>query len=237
MSPSVGTLTTDGVYSPPSSLSSETSTTITATSAANTNVFATMNLAVLPTGPIHIIMANSTQFAAQGWPWPFKDASGNVWQSFTGFDNGSFLQTGASVPPWMSTSVMFLYDDALVTGGGIGDMRFDIIVPNGNYNIVAKFAELEYASAGQSSINLEEPQGTTVYSNVNLYSAAGGKYKPVDFTLPATVNNGHLVFVIRGITGSFTGLSALEIDQVGGSGNPDSVQPAPPTNLTVIDLN
>ncbi len=72
MIPAVGTLTfRAGLYTPPASVSSTTIATITATSQANPNVAASMQLSVFPAGPIRIILGSKT---------PYTDSQGNVWQ-------------------------------------------------------------------------------------------------------------------------------------------------------------
>ena len=58
MNPTVGTLAAGGLYTPPSSVSSTTVATITATSQANPNVAANMQLSVFPTGTIRIILGS-----------------------------------------------------------------------------------------------------------------------------------------------------------------------------------
>lgn len=214
MSPTVGTLTSGGLYTPPATVASETSTTVTATSAANTNVTATMTITVLPTGKIYILMSNQAAFAAQGWTWPFVDGNGVTWQPFTGNDSGSILQD-ANPAHWVNANTMYNYSSAIVVPQFVaGDTTFDFIVPNARYNIIEKFADLQDASAGLSSINLEASIGTTVQSNVNLFTAAGGRWKPLDYTFPQTVSNQHLTFTIRTVTGNFNGINALEIDQI-----------------------
>jgi hypothetical protein len=113
-------------------------------------------------------------------------------------------------------------------------MRFDFTVPNGSYLISGKFAETENVKAGFRLMHLEA-QGKIADSNVDIYTSAGGTNKPVDFTIPATVANGHLAFVLRHVAGDFTMISALQIvpDPNGaGTGN----LPSPPTSLNVIQV-
>ena len=219
MNPTVGTLSSAGLYTPPANVSAAAVTTITAKSVANPAVAATMQLTVLPTGTIRIVNGQTT---------PYTDSHGNVWQASTGDDGGYPYDNGGN---WPSTPDIYLYKVpfyALDSGGN--DIRFDITVPNGNYQITAKFAATNVSGPGQESCNIEA-QGQIAYANVDVYAAAGGLNKPVDFVIPATVVNGQLSFVVRHLTG-FNFISALQIAPATGIAG----RPSPPTNLTVTHV-
>ncbi len=215
MNPMVGILTSSGSYTPPASVSSATVTSITATSAADPNATALMTLTVLPvdsSGTMRIILGETN---------PYTDSDGNVWQATTGDDGGSFFDNGGA---WPSVPDIFLYQ---VAHFAPNDQRFDLIVPNGTYRITGKFAETEDQPAGSRLMDLEA-QGQIVFPNVDLAAAAGDN-EPVDYTLPATVTDGHLSFVLRRVAGDFTEISALEVTRTSNI----SGQPAPPSNLQV----
>jgi hypothetical protein len=217
MNPSVGTLTVDGSYTPPASVSSTTTTTVTATSSADDTVAASMTLSILPSGPIRIILGQTS---------PFTDSQGNQWQPRTGDDSahGPYDNGGS----WPNIPDIFLYK---VADFASNDIRFDIAVPNGSYAITGKFAETENVAVGYRLMDLEV-QGQVIYSNVDILSAARGMNKPVDYTLPATVTNGMLSFVVRHVTGDFALISALQVIPVTGI----ATAPAPPTNVTVTHV-
>jgi len=221
MNPTVGSLTTGGFYTPPASVGSTTTTTVTATSAADVTVATTMTVSILPAGPIRIILGQTS---------PYKDTHGNVWLGRTGddSDHGPYGNGGA----WPNTADIFLYK---VADFAYNDMRFDITVPNGNYAITGKFAETEAVAAGYRLMDLEA-QGQVVYRNVDIFSAAGGVNKPVDFTLPATVTNGSLAFVVRHVAGDFTLISALQIVPVSGTGVQTPGPPALPSDLQAVEV-
>jgi hypothetical protein len=202
MNPRVGSLTAGGLYTPPATVGSTTTTTVTATSADDRTVASTMIVSILPSGPIRIILGQRS---------PYTDMNGNVWQATTGDDSahGPYDNGGS----WPTTADIVLYK---VADFADNDIRFDITVPNGNYAITGKFAETEGVSAGYRLMNLEA-QGQVIYRNVDIYSAAGGVNKPVDFTLPAAVTNGSLSFVVRHVAGDFALISALQIVHVSGS--------------------
>lgn len=218
MNPAVGNLSSAGMYTPPATAATASSTTITATSAADPNVAASMTLTVLPAGTIFLVL---------GQPNAYIDTSGNVWQPEVGDDGCHPYDNGGA---WPSTPDITLYKIACFSGN---DIRFDFTVPNGSYQITAKFAETEAVSAGFRLMNLEA-QAQVVYPNVDIYSAAGGVNKPVDFTLPATVTNGLLSFVVRHIAGDFALVSALKIVPLSLTGGGTSGPPPPPTGMEVI---
>ena len=218
MNPVAGNLTSGGVYTPPSSVGPATSTTVTATSAADPSVSAAMTLTVLPAGTIFLVL---------GQPNAYTDTSGNVWQPEVGDDGCHPYDNGGA---WPNTPDITLYKIACFSGN---DIRFDFSVPNGSYQITAKFAETEAVSAGYRLMDLET-QGQIVYPNVDIYSAAGGVNKPVDYTLPATVTSGALSFVIRHVAGDFAIISALKILPLSLTGGGTTGPPVPPTGIQVI---
>jgi len=219
MNPGVGTLTGGGLYTPPANVSSTTTTTVTATSAANETTASTMTVSVLPTGPIRIILGRTT---------PYTDTQGNVWQGRTGDDSahGPYENGGS----WPNVPDIVLYK---VADFADNDIRFDIAVPNGSYQITGKFAETEPVSRGSRLMDLEA-QGKVIYPNVDVFASAGGMNKPLDLTLPATVTNGLLSFVVRHVAGDFTIISALQIIPV--SGTTASNPPDSPTELSVTQV-
>jgi hypothetical protein len=221
MTPAVGTLSNDGIYTPPANVGINTETLVTATSNANTNVSATLTLVVLTPGPIRIQMGGPCGPGLTiTYPvLPFKcvttgyvDSHGNTWQAETGDNGGGELNCGAGVPPWPNLPDIGLYEIPY-TSNGDNDLRFEMTVPNGTYSITAKFAyHCSYNNTvGSTALSLET-QGRIVHSNVDVVASAGGGFLPVDFILPATVTNNHLSFVVRYIKGSVgTTISALEI--------------------------
>ena len=113
---------------------------------------------------------------------------------------------------------------------GDNDMRFDINVPNGTYSVRGLFAETRNIGAGNRLMDIEV-QGAVVRSNVDIQSAAGGRFLPVDITVPATVTNGTLSYVLLRKKGDFTIISSIEILPISGNGAGTT---APPTNAKAI---
>ena len=218
MNPSVGTLTSGGLYTAPAAANAAASTTVTATSAADASVVATMALTVLPNGTMRIVNGRTSAYT---------DSQGNVWQPMTGDDGGSPYDNGGS---WPNTPDIYLYQVPYYALDNMAqDMTFEIAVPNGTYSITGKFAATNVTGPGQESVDLEA-QGQVVYSNIDIYAAAGGLNKPIDYTLPATVTNGKLSFVLRHVNG-YNFISALQIVPQSLTGTPS--RPAPPSGLQI----
>ena len=134
MSPTVGTLTSGGIYAPPSAESSETVTTITATATADTNVTASFPMTILPNGTMYILMNTQSIFSSIGWTWPFVDGNGNTWQSQTGDNGGMENSNNYNNPPWASLATAQQYAWSYQTPSP-GDEVFTFYVPNGTYNV------------------------------------------------------------------------------------------------------
>ena len=213
MNPAVGTLTPGGSYTPPASLAAVTTTTVTATSNADSTVQAEINLTVFPGGTIRIINGSTT---------PYTDTQGNVWAASSGDDGGWIYNNGG---PYATIPDANLYNTDYFSEN---DMRFDFTVSNGNYLITAKFAFTEAGGAGYD-VNGLEVQGQMLYPNVDVYVVAGGRNQPYDYKLPATVTNNQLSFVIRRVGGHHAFVSALQIAPVTGT---STGPPATPLTLT-----
>lgn len=221
MNPAVGTLTAGGLYTPPTSVSAAVRTVVTATSNGDPSVAASMTVNILPTGTIRIILGQSS---------PYTDTHGNVWQPRVG-DDGCFPYDNGGT--WPSSSDIQLYKVACFS---FDDDRFDISVPNGQYNIRGLFAETENIGVGNRLMYIES-QGQVIDSNVDIQAAAGGNNLPVDFRVPATVTNGMLSYVLRHRTGDLVTISSLEIDPISLSGTPSSPSsPEPPPSVTIIQI-
>jgi len=221
MNPMVGALTSGGLYSPPSSVSATTITTITATSQANPNVAATMQLSIFPTGSIRIILGSKT---------PYTDSQGNIWQPRSanggGGDNATYGAVGMR-GAWSGTDIQ-LYKNAL---NSYSHMTFEFTIPNGTYSVTEKYGEGSGTTAGQRVMNLEA-QGTTQYPRVDI-AALVGSNTPKDFTFNVTVTNNNLQLVNRFISGYGPMMSALEIVPISG---PTTTNPSPPPAINIIDI-
>jgi Malectin domain len=194
MTPAVGTLTPEGLYTPPPEVPSVAVTTVIATSVADPRVAARMEVAIFPTGVIRIINGSLV---------PYTDSRGNVWQASTGDDGGKIYDNGGTFSPLPDIK---LYK---VNYFSFNDMRFDFTVPNGKYVITVKLASTQ--GTARYDVNSFEVQGHVVHPDIDIFVAAGGHNIPIDYQLPATVTDGHLAFVIRRVGGHNGFLTALQI--------------------------
>jgi hypothetical protein len=225
MNSSVGTLTTSGLYTPPAASSTLQSTTITATSTANTNVASQMTLWIIPNGTIRLVPGQSSNYT---------DSMGKVWlsgaggggdascspgtESCFGYDNGG---------NWPGTTDITLYKIPIYGGG---DLRYDITVPNGTYQVNAKFANNSTGDQGNFVI---EPQGVAQASPTDV-SVLVGDNNSYDYTGNISVTNGLLSFVLRAVntTGNSVApfISALQITPT----QTNTAPPPAPINLTGV---
>jgi hypothetical protein len=217
LSPAVGTLSSDGLYTPPESLSSPQEATVRATSVADSSISAQMALTVFPAGIIRIALGSKS---------PLTDKSGAIWFSSTGYDQGGIFDNG-----WIGP-VIPLYRRQLFAGG---DMRFEFGVPNGVYRITSRFASTNAKAPGKFSFDIES-QGQKVRSGIDLFVAAGGEYKPVEFADLANVTNNQLSYVLRHVDGENMSIAAIQIEPVTSSAAPSAQtgRLSPPSSVNAI---
>lgn len=130
----VGTVTPAGVYTPPATLTAQSSAVLTATAAADPNATTNVYLTVIPTGANP---ANSIRIDVGNPNGPYTDSGGNVWLPDTlGFETGPYAQLNEGYPSglWGNIPDPVLYQSFNYTYGD--DITYGpFIVPNGNYKI------------------------------------------------------------------------------------------------------
>lgn len=212
MSPTVGTLTSAGLFTPPSSIVSVTSTTITATSTDDGTVAASMTAFVVPTGGIYERPVATS---------PFTDTNSHVWAP-SGGDSGAIGCCGdLSGGPWGGAANIaeYYYKDS---GDNNGDIRFDFTVPNGVYQVTVKCGTDQSSAGGQ--LDTLEAQGVVYFTKRDIFTDAGGSYKPIDYVMSnVVVSNGKLSVVLRAALdpGNSSGpqINGLQILQTAGTGD------------------
>jgi len=200
MAPTVGSLTPSGIYTAPATSSTLQLTTVTATSVDDVHTSAAMTIVIYPNGTISLAPAQ---------PVDYRDAHGNLWLHGPAGDGGWGYDNGG---PWPSLPDITLYKIPIYGSTSGVDLRFDILMPNGSYQITGKFAETQGNVPGYKLFSLES-QGKIIFPNVDVYVSSGGHNMPIDFTLPALVTDGKLSFVIRALPAinSNVDISALQI--------------------------
>src|SRR4029077_6399317 len=126
----------------------------------------------------------------------------NVWSADTGFTGGSTAIVTNSIT---NTTTPTLYQSERY-----GAMPYRFPVPTGTYAVTLKFAEIYYTAAGQRIFNVSI-NGTTVLSNFDIFSQAGGAFKAFDKTFTVTSTSGNIT--VQFITGSadVPKISAIQI--------------------------
>ena len=190
MSPTVGTLTSGGLYTPPSSETEPTVTTVTATSTTDGTVSAQMRVVIepFPSSAIRVVPGQTMDYTdslSHVWyagPTGNGDAAGSSSGSAFGYSNGG---------SWSGTDIT-IYEIPIYAGG---DLRFDFYVPNGTYTVTAKLANNSTSDQGNF---LLETQGVPLTSPTDVFGAVGANM-PLDISSTATVTTGLLSFVLRNV--------------------------------------
>jgi hypothetical protein len=199
MSPQVGTLSSSGLYTAPSTITTAQTITITATSQADTSKSAQASIHLQIAGAFTPILIRA------GGP-AYTDTLGQLWSADTDFTGGSEGQTTRSIS---NTSDPALYQDERY-----GVFAYNFTVPNGNYNVVLKFAEVYWSKVGQRMFNVAI-NGTQVLTNFDIIAAAGAASTAVDKTFPVTVTNGAINIQFTTGAADLPKVSAIEISQTG----------------------
>jgi hypothetical protein len=203
MNPQVGTLSTNGLYTAPASITATQTVTVTATSVADTTQSASSTVTLNPpAGTFTPIRVNS------GGP-AYTDPQSNVWSADTGFTGG----TTATV----TNSITNTTTPALYQSERYGAMSYNFTVPNGTYAVTLKFAEIYYTTASQRIFNVSI-NGSTVLSNFDIFSQAGGAFKALDKTFTVTSSSGNITIQFIAGSADVPKISAIQIVSYSGVG-------------------
>ncbi len=139
----------------------------------------------------------------------YTDSSGNVWNADQNYQGGSTYSTNQAVA---NTS-----DPTLYQTERYGTMAYNFNVPNGNYNVILKFAELYWNTKGSRVFDVAI-NNSQALSNFDIFAAAGGQYKAIDQSFPVTVTNGAVNIAFNSVIDNAK-VDAIEIDQLSSSGS------------------
>ena len=134
----------------------------------------------------------------------YTDSKGQSWLPDVGAAQGWLVST---VIPITGTSDPELYRSSRYSDTGRLDYQFR--VPNGDYIVILKFAEIWQLESGKRVLGIAL-NGTTVTSHFDILAAAGGPNKAIDLLFPVTVTNRQLTVEISGVIDKPM-LNALEI--------------------------
>lgn len=140
-----------------------------------------------PTGTTPILSINCGGGAMTG-------TDGANWSGDQNFSGGDLLYSGYLIS---GTQDLYLYRTA--RRGLYGNFSYTLPVPNGNYNLKLRFAELAYGSKGQRVFNVNV-NGTPVLTNFDIVAEVG-PLAADDKVFPVSVTNGTLQIDVIGVVG------------------------------------
>ena len=198
ITPQVGTITPNGqsvLYSAPALISSKQIVTLTATSVADTTKTGSAQITLVPPGSFTPIFVHA---GGSG----YTDTLGNVWVADTNFTGGTPASTTHSIS---NTSDPILYQ---TERWGVFTYAFN--VPNGNYNVTLKFAEIYWTKTGQRVFNVAI-NGTPELSNFDIVATAGAPFTALDETFAVPVTNGTITIQFTKGSADLPKVSAIAI--------------------------
>ena len=139
----------------------------------------------------HTIEATFSALNSQpGQTFSALNAGGKVYTDKAGvsYSADRYYQGGKA---WeTSSSIAATEDDSLYKSERYGNFSYAVPVPNGNYIVTLKFAEIYWSSANRRIFNVKVG-GQEVIRNLDLFAKVG-KNRAYDVTIPVSVNDGVL---------------------------------------------
>jgi hypothetical protein len=201
----VGSITSGGLYTPPTTTSGGNTAVLKATAAADSNAVAYVYVTVLPTGsnPTGAIRIDT------GSTTGVTDGNSNVWAPDAGMETGISNTLPSDYPSWsLSNPEHAVYESSIYTYGH--DIVYNLVLPNGNYKCRFMLGQAwnglrppygSFPESLTSSPSLFESQGIVRAHFYDWNWAANFQVAtPTDVVIPATVINNTLVLAERSIT-------------------------------------
>lgn len=150
----------------------------------------------------------ATLRVAAGQTSAVSDAQGNTWLADADFTGGT---TAVEATP---VTIAGTDSSVLYNGQRYGDPSFSyqFSVPNGNYTVTLKFAELYVTGPGMRLFDIVI-DGATVASAFDIYAAAGAMNTAVDRSYPVVVSSGKIQIDFNQGTIQFPKVDAIQIAQ------------------------
>ena len=199
----LGTITTTGLYTAPSSITASTPVTVIAASVASPGTSGASVVNLSPTDPnsFTTIRLNS------GGP-AYTDPAGRVWAPDSTVAPSCSSWFGASAFSFTPPAGL---DGEYSDGRACSNLGYQFSVPNMNYVVTLKFADPTYANAGQRVFDVSLNGVTNnALTNIDIAARAGGQYKPWDLSVPVMVTNGQINIAFTAIVDSPI-VNAIEI--------------------------
>lgn len=132
----------------------------------------------------------------------YTDPSGQSWAADTGFTGGDLWMASN---PIANTAAQPLYQTCRY-----GNFAYNFAVPNGNYTVTLKFAEIYMTGPGERLFNVAI-NGAAVLTNFDIFAQAGGIFAALDESFPITVTNGQITIQFTPGAANLPLVNAIEI--------------------------
>ena len=152
----------------------------------------------------------------------FTDSTGNVWSADIHFNTGKPYKP-RKVVPIANTTEDTLYQTERWDPPTGPELRYDIPLLNGDYDVYLHFAEVYWTKVGQRVFNVSVA-GSVVIENLDILAEAGSKTALIKH-IPATVTGGSLAIKLIHVTEN-PKINAIEVHAVASSGTQASA-PSP----------
>jgi hypothetical protein len=197
LEPAVGKISADGRYAAPSATRRRRVVTVYAISKDDPSNFASTRLVIEPAPGPAIYRLNV------GGP-VYTDSNGNVWDGDNlGESNGTHYVVS---PPITGTDDPFLYRTQRYKTTGF---EYQFEVPNGNYRVVLKFAELGHSTGGNRIFHVAI-NGDRLLTNFDAAAEARGGRRAIDRAFDVTVTTGRIVLTFSPVKDAVM-VNAIEI--------------------------
>jgi hypothetical protein len=218
-----GSVTSGGVYTPPTTLSTPASAVLQATAATDTNISKKLYISLYPWS------ADGNFRIAEGGAFAnVVDGNGNTWWATAGLETGILNSFANDYPAWASLSGSAEQNVYMAYSYNYGDDYLErFIVPNGNYKIryLMGFAYNGSCNTGTNcgtysgagALQLGAQTQIAAHSWVEGASVGFAYGTPFDFYAPAPVNGNDLFFSI-------------------GRNNPDGAANAASVEISAIEI-
>ncbi len=123
----------------------------------------------------------------------YVDPGGNVYQEDSLYVGGRTYRTPVAIEG--------TEDDILYQSERFGNFSYRIPLPNSNYTVTLKFAEVYYWGSGYRVFNVKI-NGDTVLSHFDIFIQARKKYKAYDVSFPVSITDGMLTIEFQTIEGN-----------------------------------
>ncbi len=140
----------------------------------------------------------------------YTDSMGQAWEPDYGYDQSlGIWQTNTTIS---GTSDQRLYQTERFN---VPDLVYRFFsVPNGNYIVTLKFAEIYDGAPGQRYMNIAL-NGTTVLTGLDVWTAAGGPNRAYDRSFPVSVTNSQLTISLTTSPNNSAEVNSIQIVAAG----------------------